>query len=169
MGGSRYCYDEEGEGGDEARSRRRWSGEPTSRCSHWSNLRDHGAHTILSFCTRGDLALWRVRIERQHPRLSSSLYVSTRAGSRMHRIRVKGTGYFLRGTFGIFGEEDVLREKYVIGHTHALCFSTDIFDPRELRITFFFFFFGFLLIQPLWLVALISWRDVEGPIVNSKD
>lgn len=41
------------------------------------------------------------------PRLSSSpsrVHARTRAqgaGSRMHRIRVKGAGYFLRGTFGI--------------------------------------------------------------------
>lgn len=54
---------------NEAWSRRRWSGEPTSRCSHWSNLRDRGTYdspflSPFSLCTRGDLALWRVRIER---------------------------------------------------------------------------------------------------------
>lgn len=79
---------------DEAANRRRV-------VRHWSNLRDRGAHTILSFFTPAGIWHFDELASGVPTSVFLSLRLRTRAGSRMHRIRVKGAGYFLRGTFGI--------------------------------------------------------------------
>lgn len=140
MGGSRYCYDEEGEGGDEARSRRRWSGEPTSRCSHWSNLRDHGAHTILSFCTRGFGTL----TSSHRAAASTSVFLSLRE----HTCRIqdasdtcKGCRILLKRHVRYFWRgrrlEGEIRDRT---HTRPLFFHR-YFRSSRIENHFFFFFF----------------------------